>query len=151
MSEDNKKLRAYHKLVRQGFFTELLRCLDDSLEIMPDEAVDIVTYKALARKAESARAQEWFLDCYRYYITDKFHDKIMAKDTLFFTSNSDGLLKEHKGSRYGDEVIALVKKLKIKWQEGKIRPEHEEVVWSYMQRLDGLSIREKKCRDELRG
>jgi len=145
----DKNLKSYHKQIRQAFFNELTKCLNNSIEILPEEAVNITVYKALVRKAESPSKQEWFLDCFRFYITDKFTDQIMAKDVIFFTNNSDGLLEEHQGSQYGDEAIGWVKKLKVLWQQGRFNPEHEEIIWSFLQILVQLSIREKECRDKL--
>jgi hypothetical protein len=143
----NKKA-ALCRQFRQAFFTELSNFLDQLVELLPDEATDLIVYRALVRQATGISTQEWFLDCFRYYVTDKFSSQIMAKDLNFFKSNHNDLLGEHQNTKYGDEATDWIRKIKKLWQEGRIDKDHQEWVWTFMQTFTQLAIKEKQLRAE---
>ena len=147
--EKKEEIKKHHKHLRNGFFTELCRAFDDFIIILPDEEVDLMTYKSLARNTKNPKDQENFMDSFRYLITDKFEKHIRNKDTNFFTSNSDQLMEHHKNDRYGGEAMEWINKLKNLWKNGKITVEHSDVVWNYLIRLMDLCLMEKKYRDKL--
>jgi len=145
---DNKKRKVMCRKFRDAFFNELINFLEHLSIIVPDEAVNIIVYLSMVRKANSISSQEWVLDTFRYHVVDRFYDQIMNKEAKFFVDNGNDILDEHAGEQYGSDAIEWFEKLKLLWQEGKIEKSQEEWTWNFMQTFAQLATKEYELRDK---
>ena len=133
--------------IRHAFFSELVNFLDQLIDILPNEAADLILYKRLVMNATTKSTQEWALDNFRTYVSDPFMDEISTRNTSFFTDNGHSLIDEHKGTQHGDDAMKWFVKLKDIWQKGEIDTDHEKFVWDFMQVFAKLADKEIKLRD----